>query len=472
MSEQQLSASGQPVSQVSRKGIWGWMLFDWAAQPFHTLLVTFIFARYFATEVAPDAAVGQVWWGWMLAVTGILVALLSPVLGAIADATGPRKPWIAGFTVLTALGTLFLWYAVPGGGGNTLWILFAFGIGMIGIEFAAVFNNAIMPDLVTRETLGRLSGTAWALGYTGGIVALAFVLVAMTESSPGSGHTLAGITPVLGLDQVDHGGERAVGPLTAIWMVVFIIPFFLFTPDTVRRVRVQGAVKKGLGDLSRTIRTLPRNTSLFAYLGSSMFYRDALNGLYGFGGIYAGGVLQWQATQLGLFGILAALTGALGAWWGGRMDDKFGPKKVITVNIIVLIIVCVLIVTTDRQTLLLIPIEQAAGPFSAPDILFYICGALIGAAGGSLQAASRTLMVDQAPNGEMTMAFGLYALSGKATSFLAPALVAFFTGTVGMSMLGLSNSAAQRLGISPLIGLFLIGLVMLLWVRQRHEAES
>ncbi len=466
MNAETLSASGQSIANVSKKGIWGWMAFDWAAQPFHTLLVTFIFARYFATEVAPDAATGQTWWGTMFALTGLFIAFLSPVLGAIADATGPRKPWIAAFTLLTVVGTAYLWFAVPGGGGITFWILVSFGIGMIGVEFAAVFNNAIMPDLVNRETLGRLSGNAWALGYIGGLVALIFVLLMMVESSPGSGQTLIGIAPILGLDQVVRGGERAVGPLTAIWFIIFIIPFFLYTPDSSKPERIEGAVKKGLVELAATLRSLPSQKSLFAYLGSSMFYRDALNGLYTFGGIYAGGVLKWEPIWLGLFGILAALTGAIGAWMGGRMDEKFGPKKVITVCVTLLIIVCLMIVTTDRQTLLTMPITEAPGPFAAPDILFYICGAIIGAAGGALQAASRTLMVDQAEGGDMTKAFGLYALSGKATAFMAPALVAFFTSVVGKSMMGLSDSGAQRLGISPLIGLFVIGLILLIWVKQ------
>ncbi|VAX07481.1 Uncharacterized MFS-type transporter [hydrothermal vent metagenome] len=471
MSEQEISASGQSLESVSKKGVWGWMLFDWAAQPFHTLLVTFIFAGYFAAQVAPDAATGQIWWGYMAAISGIFIAVLSPILGSIADATGPRKPWIAFFTLLTAVGAAFLWYAVPGGGGIAFWILIAFGAGLIGIEFAAVFNNAIMPDLVTREKLGRLSGSAWALGYIGGLVTLFLVLLAMVETPAGSGQTLIGMTPILGLDEVNRGGERAVGPLAAVWLLVFIIPFFLFTPDTAKPKNVQGAVKNGLKELIATLRNLPKTPSLFAYLGSSMFYRDALNGLFIFGGVYATGVLEWETTQLGLFGILAGFTGAIGAWFGGRLDDKFGPKRVITVSVIVLVIVCLMIVTTDRTTLLTMPIVDTGGPFAGPDILFYICGALIGAAGGSLQAASRTLMVDQAVGGDMTQAFGLYALSGKATAFMAPALVAFFTGVVGKTMMGLSDSAAQRLGISTLIGLFVIGLVLLNWVKE-HEKQA
>lgn len=461
---QEIDATG-----VSRRGIWGWMFFDWAAQPFHTLLLTFFFARYFATEVAPDPATGQTWWGIMLACTGVTIAVLSPILGAIADATGPRKPWIAGFALLCILGTAFLWYAVPGGGGITFWILVAFGIGMIGVEFSAVFNNAMMPDLVPRAALGRLSGSAWALGYLGGVVALIIVLLLMVETSPGSGVTLIGVAPILGLNEVPYGGERATGPVTALWLLVFVIPFFLFTPDAYKPVEIKGAIRAALANLVVTLKRLPQNTSLFAYLGSSMFYRDALNGLYGFGGVYAGGVLLWSATQLGVFGIVAALTGALGAWLGGKADDRFGPKPVVTVAVIILMLVSFMIVSTGRETVLFMPIERGEGMFTPPDIVFYICGAFIGAAGGALQAASRTLMVDQAEPGRMTEAFGLYALSGKATSFLAPAMIAVFT-SFALGTLELANEDAQRFGISPIVILFVAGLALLPWVKSRTPA--
>ncbi|MFD0916691.1 MFS transporter [Pseudahrensia aquimaris] len=445
-------------AQVTKKGIWGWMLFDWAAQPLHTLLITFFFARYFATEVAPDPETGQVMWGWMLAISGVTIAILSPVLGSIADATGPRKPWMAFFGACFVIGSCLLWFAEPGGAGMVFWILVFFSIALFGESFASVFNNAVMTDLVPREELGRLSGNGWALGYLGGVVSLIFVLLLLVESSPGSGVTLIGIPPILGLDAIASGGQRAVGPLTGLWFLIFVIPFFLFTPDAPRREKVAGAVSKGLSDLMRTIRSLPKTPSLFAYLGSSMFYRDALNGLYAFGGIYAGGVLQWSATQLGLFGILAALTGALGAWMGGKFDDRFGPKMVVTTSILMLIVVCLIIVTTDRDMVLYIPVADSGPGFAPADIAFYICGALIGAAGGSLQASSRTLMADQADDDNMTEAFGLYALSGRASSFLAPAMIAMATDFFGN----------QRIGIMPLIPLFLIGLFLLPWVQQRN----
>jgi len=183
-----------------------------------------------------------------------------------------------------------------------------------------------------------------------------------------------------------------------------------------------------------------------------MLYRDSLNGLYGFGGIYAVGVLGWDITQIGVFGIVAAISGAFFSWAGGFADRRFGPKPVILLCIIVLIGVCSTIVSTSREEVLGMAIAEGS---TLPDTVFYVCGVIIGAAGGILQAASRTMMVRQANPGRMTEAFGLYALSGKATAFLAPFLIAFTTDFTG----------SQRLGVTPLVGLFVVALVVLMWVK-------
>ena len=242
--------------------------------------------------------------------------------------------------------------------------------------------------------------------------------------------------------------------------MVFITPLFLFTPDTARRVKVSGAVKNGLGELFNTLKTLPQNRSLFAFLGSSMLYRDALNGLYTFGGIYAAGVLHWSITSIGVFGILANATGAVGAWLGGKMDDRFGPKPVVVVSLLMLTIASILIVSTDPNHVLWMRVAETASDTSLPDMMFYACGGLIGAAGGSIQAASRTLLVDQADPERMTEAFGLYALSGKATSFVAPLLIGLATAVFG----------SQQIGVMPVIALFILGLILLPFVQGRNSA--
>ncbi len=434
---------------VSRRGIWGWMFFDWAAQPFHTLIVTFVFAPYFASSVASNAILGQEMWGYATGIAGLLIAIMSPILGAIADASGPRKPWIAIFTVIGFIGCWMLWYAVPGGENFGLLFL-AIILAFIGLEFAAVFNNAMMPDLVPRSELGRLSGSAWGLGYVGGLISLV-ILLGFMVGQPGTGKTLIGVSPIFGLDPAMHEGSRASGPFTSIWLVIFILPLFAFTPDIERRPAAASAVRHGLMELWQTLESLPGRRSYFSFLISSMIYRDALNALYTFGGIYAAGVLGWSITQIGIFGILANITGAVGAWVGGKVDQRLGPKFVVSTCILLLTAASLIVISTTTSQVLFISIPPSGFVSSLPDLTFYVAGGLIGAAGGSMQAASRTLLVDQVPREKVTEAFGLYALSGKATSFIGPLAIAWATGFFD----------SQRLGVMPIVVLFVIGLALL-----------
>ena len=395
-----------------------------------------------------DPVAGQSLWGFMLAIAGIVMALSAPILGAYADAVGPRKPWIFLFSILFVTGTIPLWMAVPGMEDTTL-ILVLFAVGLIGVEFSQIFVNAMLPELGDGNDIGRISGTGYAVGYAGGVIALFIMLLLLAENADGV--TLLNNPPLFGLDPETRQGTRSVGPLTGIWYIVFMVPFFLWVPDVARNVKASNVVRNTLHDLAQTIRALPENVSLAAYLGSSMFYRDALNGLYAFGGIYAAGVLGWEIQDIGKFGIVAAITGAIFSWAGGYIDRAIGPKKLIIICIITLTLVCILIVGTSRDAFFSAPLSETS---TFPDKLFMFCGALIGGAGGVLQATSRTMMVFQANKERMTEAFGLYALSGRATAFLAPGLVALVTDL----------TQSQRLGILPIIGLFMIGLVMLVWV--------
>jgi len=447
-------------THADRKGIFGWMMFDWATQPFHTLIITFVFAPYFVAHVAENAVKGQEIWAYATGFGGLAIAVMAPILGAIADSTGPRKPWILAFSILGVVGSWMLWYAAPGSESIGL-VMLALVIALFGMEFAAVFNNAMMPNLVPRSRLGRLSGSAWALGYVGGIVSLIIVL-GFLSAQPSTGKTLLGISPLFGLEPASHQGDRASGPLTAMWYVVFVLPMFLFTPDAPKRTAARGAIVQGLNRLWQTLRELPGQRSYFGYLISSMLYRDALNALYAFGGIYAAGVLGWPVIKIGVFGILAALTGVLGAWAGGQVDDRFGPKTVVNASILLLTLCCVLVVSTSPTEVLFMPVGTEAAPSGLPDIVFYIAGCIIGAAGGALQAASRTLLVDQVPADKVTEAFGLYALSGKATTFIGPLLIAQATGLFD----------SQRLGVTPVILLFVLGIALLPMVKSRHGLAS
>src|SRR3954463_2117862 len=256
-----------------RSAVIAWIFFDWAAQPYFTLITTFVFAPYFASFVAPDPALGQALWGFATAGAGLLIALLSPVLGAIADSSGRRKPWIAGFGALLVIGSSLMGIGRTGDARVIPPLLLAYGIATIGVEFATVFNNAMMPTLVPPDRIGRLSGTGWATGYVGGILSLILVL-GFLAASPVTGRTLFGFMPLFGLDPVSHQGDRITGPLTAVWFVIFVLPMFLLTPDYPAKLRVREALREGLRELRQTVSELPRQKSMAAFLLANMVYTD------------------------------------------------------------------------------------------------------------------------------------------------------------------------------------------------------
>lgn len=309
-----------------------WCLFDWAGQPFYTLVLTFVFAPYFAASVASDPVTGQAIWSNTITVAGLSMALLAPVLGAIADHAGPRKPWIAVFSGVFVLGAVGLWGAVPDMA-SALPILVLFALAYFGAEIAFVFYSAMLPSLADRAEIGHLSGKGYAWGYVAGILSLILVL-GFLAPMPNSDTTLLGLAPAFGLDPDLGEPQRATGPLAALWFVLFAIPVFVFVPDTPRKAQPGSAIRGGLSALGTSLKRLPQQPSLSAFLLGSMLYRDALAGVYIFGGIYAAGVLGWQTFQLGVFGILAALVAAMGAWLGGRADRAYGPKPVVVLSVI------------------------------------------------------------------------------------------------------------------------------------------
>src|SRR3982074_2528531 len=280
-----LNANTQPT-YPRRAAVISWIFFDWAAQPYFTLITTFVFAPYFATHVASDPASGQSLWGFATAAAGLLIALLSPLLGAIADASGRRKPWIAAFGALLVIGSALMWIGKPGDPSVIPPLLIAYGIATIGVEFATVFNNAMMPTLVPPDRIGRLSGTGRAPGDCGGILSLILVL-GFLAASPQPGRTLFGFMPLFGLDPVSHQGDRITGPLTAVWFMIFVLPMFLLTPDYPARRPVREALREGLTGLRQTLSELPQHQSMAAFLLANMVYTDGLVSLFAFGGIYA-----------------------------------------------------------------------------------------------------------------------------------------------------------------------------------------
>jgi MFS transporter, UMF1 family len=455
------SESGETATRPiypPRSAVISWIFFDWAAQPYFTLITTFVFAPYFATHVAASAAEGQALWGFATAAAGLAIALLSPALGAIADASGRRKPWIAGFGAMLVIGASLMWFGKPGDPSVIPPLLLAYAIATIGVEFATVFNNAMMPTLVPPDRIGRLSGTGWATGYIGGILSLILVL-GFLAASPESGRTLFGFTPLFGLDPVSHQGDRISGPLTGIWFIVFVLPMFLLTPDYPARHPVRDSLREGLAELKQTLRELPRQKSLAAFLLANMIYTDGLVSLFAFGGIYAAGTFGWNTIQIGTFGIILAIAGTFGGWLGGKLDDSVGSKRVISGSMIILLLAIVAILLVDKETVLFVHVTppQAGGALfsSAAERAYLILGCCIGAAGAPLQAASRSLLIRLAPKDRIAQYFGLFALTGKVTSFAGPLLVGVVTAA----------TASQKAGMAVLVLFFATGLALLARVK-------
>ena len=453
------------MAEVSqKKRIWGWMAFDWATQPFYTLGLTFVFGPYFAAismgyfagqmdDAGEAAAASQALWFWGQTLAGLFIAFTAPLIGAYADSTGRRMPWVWAFSVIYILMTSALWWAFPDAS-TLILILVAFNVGLIAAEFLLIFVNAILPSLGDKDEVGKISGNGAALGYWGGVLSLFVMLLLLAEND--TGKTLIGLDPMFGLDASTREGTRSVGPFIAIWFIVFMIPFFLWSQEVARPPAKRPSSKQVVGDLWTTVRGLRQRRSLAAFLVGSMFYRDALTAMYSYGGIYASLVLEWQIIQIGVFGIVAAIAAAILSWVGGIADQRRGPKPVIVTCCLALILVSVVIVGMSRESLFGMPLDQGS---LVPDVIIYICGAVIGGAGGALYSASRSMMTRHTNPDRPAEAFGLFALTGTATAFLAPALITVFT----------TATQSNQLGVLQVIFLFLLGLFLLRWVHPEGD---
>ncbi|HDZ74189.1 MAG TPA: MFS transporter [Aurantimonas coralicida] len=457
-----IPASDSPPYRMPlrHRPVWGWMAFDFAAQPFFTVIITFVFGPYFVSQLAPDPATGQAWWSGAVTLTGIVVALLSPFLGSIADRAGPRKPWIASFAVVQIGALSLLWFAAPGS--PLVLVALLIVLAQISAEFSIVFNDAMIPRLVHRDSIGRVSNIAWGLGYAGGITFLFFTL-AFLAGSPATGRTILGLQPLFGLDPAAGEGARATGPLAALWYLVFVLPMFLFTPDRPKAEPITVAARDGLKDLLATWREIRTRPALFRFLIARMIYQDGVSALLVLGGAFAAGMFGWSITESGLFGIILNVTAILGCLAASVLDARLGSKAVITASILCLIAATIGIVSTapgfTAFGLVVFAPSEAAGLFATAAEKSYIAwGLLIGLAFGPVQASSRSWLAQAVTADEAGRYFGFYALTGRATSFLATGAVAVFTAIAAALT---DPVTASRIGMSAIILFLIVGLALL-----------
>lgn len=441
----------QPVKPA---GIWGWMLFDWAAQPFFTVVLTFIFGPYFVSRLVADPVQGQAYWGYTVTISGVIIALMAPVLGAIADATGPRKPWIGFFAAIKIISLLLLWFAAPG---SDLFLpMLCVICATVAAEFSIVFNDSMMSRLLPSEKIGRISNQAWALGYIGGLVVLFSVLL-LLAASPTTGKTFLGIPALFGLDPALGEDARITGPYSALWYLLFILPMFIWTPDGGSAKPIKTAVKSALTDLRATLHQLKQRSGLTRFLIARMTYQDGVNGLLALGGTFAAAMFGWQTAEMGIYGIILLLIAIFGCYFASWLDGRLGSKVVVQLSLVCLISATLGIISTGPGYtlfgLITFSAVDSGGYFGTAAEKAYIgFGLLIGLAFGPVQASSRSYMARSVSMTESGRYFGIYALSGRATSFLA---------TLSVSTLTLMADSA-RVGMSALIVFLVVGFIILL----------
>ena len=434
MSEpEQMKEPTESSMPTSRRGLVGWALYDWANSPFTTLIITFVFAAYFSRGIVGDEVQGQALWGYVAGISAVFIAVLSPILGAIADAGGRRKPWILTFSGLCIACSALLWFAEPVP--SAIFLAMALVIlGNIGFEFGIVFNNAMLGDLVGPKRLGRWSGWAWGVGYFGGLAALFVMLFGFIQTDQ----------PLFGIGTEDAANIRVVGPLVAVWFALFVLPLVLFTPDRpASPLSVRDRVRHGLEALGGTLRGLVgEHANAARFLVARMFYNDGLVIVFALGGVYAAGRFGMEQAELIKFGIVLNVTAGLGAVAFAWFDDWQGSKTAIVIALIGLSV-------------------AGLGAVTVVDVTwFWIWGGVLGIFVGPAQAASRSFMARIAPAELRTEFFGLFALSGKATAFLGPIIAATVTAWSG----------SQSMGLGVAVVFFLIGLCVMLTVRAPNDS--
>lgn len=450
------------------RGAWSWAFFEWARNPYVILCVIYVLAPYIATDVIGDPVRGQAIISAWHRTAGWAVALTAPFLGAAADRMGHRKPLLAVAVAIMAPAIFVQWWAVPGGDGLPLWgIGLAIIVAGVAFSWSEVLHNSMLTRATVPATLSHVSGLGLALGNASSVMLLVFVL--WTMALPGAvDWPFLPDRPMFGLNPDAHEPSRIVAPLVAVWLVLFSIPLFLFTPDTnATGERFGDALRHGVSNVIRTIRKLSHHRNVALFLIARMIYADGKTAILIFGGVYAAGAMGWGLIEMLAFGVILSIFAVFGGVAGGMLDHAIGPKRAVVLEIGVTLFCLITMVSMSSTAMLfVIPVDPAervwSGPVfqTAPELAYIAASMLIAISITAAYASSRTLMARLAPEGMEGEVFGLYALSGSATVWLGPALVEHFT----------LSANSQRAGFASIAILLLVGLSVLLFVRPPKPA--
>ena len=411
------------------KEVVAWSIYDFANQPFTTLIVTFIFSAFFTEYLASNAQQGTYLWSLGISITAIIVALCSPILGALADAGGYRKYFLMSASYLCIVATFCLYLFQPGQVFNIAGLnldvatcsLITFIIANIGFEFGTVFCNSYLADLSTSNNIGKVSGYAWGLGFIGGLISLAISLV------------------FLDLSIVNH--IRIVSLIVGFWFLLFSIPTFYYISDRKPKGQFKKHFNQSVKSIFYTFKNISKHKSIVRFLIARLFYNDALITIFAFGGIYAAGTLGFNFNEILLLGVMLNISACIGSFVFGFLEDKIGVKKMLTITLWSLVF----------STLLayMAPFLTSQNQFLNPKILFWVSGIIIGLMQGPNQSGSRSLMARLTPENKKNEFFGFYAFSGKATAFIGPFLFGILTKLFD-----------QQTGLLVVVVFFIIGLLI------------
>ena len=405
------------------KKIFNFALYDFANSAFTTIIITFIFATYFAKQIAPNPVLGQSYWGWTIGITGFLVAIIGPIAGSFADKKNKVVFFIRFFSIMCILFTALLWFSKPSQS-YLLYTLVIVGIGNFFYELSLIFYNSLLKDISKNKNLGKSSGFGFALGYIGGIVILliSIKLFIDTNNLP------------FGLTKDESENIRAIALLVSIWFLIFSIPFLFFV---IKEKRRKANYSFNFHDLKILIWN-KKITTLGKFLIARMLYADGLNAIIVMGGIFAVGVFNLEIKDLLKLSIIMNVTAFIGAFIGGIINDRYGSKIVIIFSLIGLIFSSTAILFTFKVS------------------TFFYLAAANGLFIGPIQSASRVVITSMLNRNNQGKGFGLFATSGKLTSFLGPLLVSTVTFL----------TSSQRIGFSAAIVLLLFGLIILMNIKK------
>ena len=448
-------SGGQPASVAARVA---WTFFEFGGGPYFVCVQIFVFAPYFANHVMiGDPIRGQAYWAYAGGIAGLLIALMSPLVGAIADQYGPRKPGVVVFTMAALPFMALMWFAEPGEVFLTL--LCVVGASLF-FELAYIFHNAMLPAIAPANRVGILSAGGYAMSYAGAILAFAIWLALPSFGFGGGAED--------GFVQT-----RAAGPLAMVFAVLFVIPLLVLTPDTRRSGQsLTDCAARGVISLLSTLRKLGAYRNITIYLVARMIYYDGLVAVFAFVGILAATTFGWSSEVSGVYGLLVIITAAFSALLGGIVDDRIGSRLTILGSLAIFSValasnlgthpaqIAYVIALTPEQAGSQIPflgaLMAAIGFSTLPEQVFVLVGVIGGIFIGPALSSSRTLMARLAPAGHVAEFFGLYNLSGRATAFLAPTTIGLMT----------QISGDQRSGLGVIFIFIGIGFTLLLFVRE------